>query len=153
MTIHRFLDTGLETSGLETKTRVSRHAVSCLHKCLGKRWYTLLYYHKECLLLSRKHRFVRQAAGLLTYSFRLSAFPKNEVFSGIVLSVKSLQQRELLGILTRFPVGPRGTAYRRQRYTIFCCATRKIKKTISESFRRASPICQILFLLQSAFQM
>jgi hypothetical protein len=63
--------------------------------------------------------FQRQAAGLLTYSFWLTAFPKDQVFSGIVTSVKSLQQRELLGICTRFPIEPRGTAYRRQRYSIF----------------------------------
>ena len=50
--------------------------------------------------------FSRQAAGLLTYSFGLAAFPKDQVFSGIVTSVKSLQQRELSGICTRFPIEP-----------------------------------------------
>ena len=33
--------------------------------------------------------------------------------------MKSIQQRELYGILTRFPIEPFGTAYRRQRYGIF----------------------------------
>jgi hypothetical protein len=59
--------------------------------------------------------FQRQAAGLLTYSFILAAFPKDKVFSDIMASMKSLQQRELSGILTRFPIEPCGTAYRRQR--------------------------------------
>ena len=57
----------------------------------------------------------RQAAGLLTYSLRLAAFPKNQVFSGVMASMKSIQQRELSGICTRFPIKPCGTAYRRQR--------------------------------------
>ena len=56
----------------------------------------------------------RQAAGLLTHSFCLTAFPKHQVFSGIVASTKSLQQRELSGISTRFPIKPYSTAYRLQ---------------------------------------
>jgi hypothetical protein len=39
------------------------------------------------------------------------------VFSGMMAEVKSLQQRELSGILTRFPIEPLGTAYRLQRYS------------------------------------
>ena len=37
----------------------------------------------------------------------------------MMASAKSLQQRELSGIHTRFPIEPRGTAYRLQRYSIF----------------------------------
>jgi hypothetical protein len=50
--------------------------------------------------------FQRQAAGLLTYSFSLAVFPKDMVFSDIIASMKSLQQRELSGIFTRFPFDP-----------------------------------------------
>ena len=80
---------------------------------LGKQGYTLINIGKPALV--PKASFQRQAAGLLTYSFRLAAFPKDLVFSGVVTNTKSLQQRELSGISTRFPIEPRGTAYRRQR--------------------------------------
>ena len=73
------------------------------------------YINKGKPALVPKASFQRQAAGLLTYSLRLTAFPKYDVFSGIVASAKSLQQRELSGIHTRFPIEPLGTAYRRQR--------------------------------------
>lgn len=57
-------------------------------------------------LLSRK-LCLRYLAGLLTYSLILAAFPKLLIISGIVASVKSLQQRELSGTSTRFPIEPR----------------------------------------------
>ena len=53
-----------------------------------------------------------RSSDLPLFSGRL---PENRVFSGIVASMKSLQQRELSGIYTRFPIEPCGTAYRRQR--------------------------------------
>ena len=76
-----------------------------------------------------KASFQRQAAGLLAYSLGLAAFPKDMVFSGIVTSAKSLQQRELLGICTRFPIEPRGTAYRLQRYSIFDKSVQQTRKS------------------------
>ena len=61
--------------------------------------------NKESQLLSRK-LCLRFVAGLLTYSFILAAFPKPLIISGIMTSIKSLQQRELSGTLTRFPIEP-----------------------------------------------
>ena len=58
-----------------------------------------------------------RSSDLLLWAGRL---PENGwFFSDIIASVKSLQQRELSGIFTRFPIEPFGTAYRRQRYSIF----------------------------------
>jgi hypothetical protein len=72
--------------------------------------------------------FQRQAAGLLTYSFSLAVFPKDMFFSDIIASVKSLQQRELFGIFTRFPIEPCGTAYRLQRYNNLINAKENLHK-------------------------
>ena len=63
------------------------------------------FIKRESQLLSRK-LCLRHLAGLLTYSLILAAFPKLLIISGVVASIKSLQQRELSGTSTRFPIEP-----------------------------------------------
>ena len=53
--------------------------------------------------------------------------PETFVFSGIVADFKSLQQRELSGISTRFPIKPRRHHKSLQKYENFLY---KYKKTI-----------------------
>lgn len=75
--------------------------------------------NKESQLLSRK-LCLRFVAGLLTYSLILVAFPKLLIISGIMASVKSLQQRELSGIFTRFPIKPPRHHKSLQKYKKVC---------------------------------
>ena len=77
-----------------------------------------LNLYKESQLLSRKLLFM--TSGRSSDSLLWAGPPSRKlVFSGMMAGTMSLQQRELSGICTRFPIEPCGTAYRRQRYIFF----------------------------------